>query len=102
MTTILLVFVGALCLFQGMKVINMEERNKIFTKYPIVVNDVKKYNRFCGLLIIGFGLVAEVTLYFMVTTSGWVSLLCTLAILVEAFILLKIYNKGEKKFIQKR
>ena len=87
---------------QGIKVINMEERNKIFTKYPIVVNDVKKYNRFCGLLIIGFGVAAEITMYFMVTTQGWVSLICTLMIIVEAVILLKIYSAGEKKFIQKR
>lgn len=102
MATILSVFVGALCLFLGVRVFNMEERNKIFTKYPIVVNDVKKYNRFCGALIIGFGLVAEVTLYFMMRTQGWLSLLLTLAIVVEAFILMKIYTAGEKKFIQKR
>ena len=73
MATILFIFVGALCLLQGTKTFWAEERNTVFNKRPIQVTDVKKYNHFCGGLIIGFGVVAEITLYFMMATTGWVS-----------------------------
>lgn len=44
MDTVLLVFVGAMCVMLGMRVYHSEEQNRIFTKYPIKVTDVKKYN----------------------------------------------------------
>ncbi|MBQ2802920.1 MAG: hypothetical protein IJF07_03380 [Lachnospiraceae bacterium] len=102
METVLFVFVGALCLMMGVRVFFAEEQNRIFTKYPIRVTDVKKYNRLCGALIIGFGIVAEITIYFMVYTDGIVSTLCTLGIIVEALIVVGIYRLIEKKLVQKR
>ena len=42
MDTILLVFVGVMCLWVGMKILCSEERNKVFNKRPIEVVDVSK------------------------------------------------------------
>ena len=93
--------VGFLCFTQGVKTYQMEEQNKIFTKYPIRVTDVKKYNQFCGKLMIGFGVIAEITLIAMATTEGWISIVLALSIIVDAVILMKIYRNGEKKFLKK-
>lgn len=98
MDVILFVFIGTMCLMLGVRVFCSEEQNKIFTKFPIQVTDVKKYNQACGVLIIGFGVVAEITLFFMVTTEGLMSTLCTLAIIVEALFTMVIYRQIEKKF----
>lgn len=99
---ILLVFVAILCLYVGMKIISSEERNKVFNKLPIEVKDVKKYNVACGILVIGFGVVAEVTIFFMISTTGWVSTVLTLLLIVEAFFVVLIYNRIEKKMIKMR
>lgn len=99
---ILLVFVAVLCLYVGMKVISSEERNKVFNKRPIEVKDVKKYNIACGILVIGFGVAAEITIFFMISTTGWVSTVLTLLLIVEAFIVVLIYNQIEKKMIKMR
>lgn len=98
---IIFLFVGFLCFSQGIKVYQMEELNKVFTKYPIRVTDVKKYNQFCGKLMIGFGVAAELTLFAMSSSRGWVSLSFTALIIVEAIVIVKIYRKGEKKFLKK-
>lgn len=102
METILFIFVGLGCLMLGTKVIGAEQRNKIFNKRPIEVTDVKMYNRLCGALIIGFGVVAEITLYFMVYTEGIVSTLCTMGIIVEAVLVMIVYNMIEKKMLKRR
>ena len=102
METILFVFIGMGCLMLGVRVFCAEERNKIFNKRPIEVTDVKKYNQLCGALIIGFGIVAVVTVYFMVYTSGIVSTLCTIGVIVEAFIVMFIYGLIEKKLLKRR
>jgi hypothetical protein len=96
MGTILMSFVGILCLLLGVRVIYAEERNTVFNKRSIVVKDIKKYNHICGGLIIGFGVAAEITIYFMLQTEGLVSTLLTLAIIVEAVLLSLIYQKIEK------
>lgn len=101
MDLILLVFVGLLCLMLGVRVYCAEERNRIFNKRSIVVKDEKKYNRICGGLIIGFGVVAEITLYFMFQSEGWLGSLLTIAIIVEAFVLVAIYNQVERKCIKR-
>lgn len=98
----LMVFVAVLCLYIGMKVITGEERNKVFNKRPIEVKDVKKYNIACGILVIGFGVVAEITIYFMISTTGWISTVMTLLLIAEAFIVVLIYNQIEKKMIKMR
>ena len=99
---ILLVFVAVLCLYVGMRVLSSTERNKVFNKRPIEVIDVKKYNTACGILVIGFGVVAEVTLFFMINTTGWVSSLLTLLLIPEAYLVVVIYNKIERKMLKPR
>ena len=101
MDIILFVFIGMMCLMLGMRVFNAEEQNKVFNKRKLPLKDVKKYNHLCGALIIGFGVVAEITIYFMVLSEGIVSGLFTLAIVVEAVLTMVIYSRIEKKMIQK-
>ena len=101
METILFVFIGMMCLMLGMRVYCAEDQNKVFTKVLLKVTDVKKYNQACGVLIIGFGVVAEITLYFMVALDGIASTLCTLGIIIEALITMVIYRQIEKRLIKK-
>ncbi len=101
MSFIVLVFIGGTCMYVGAKILNSEERNKVFNKFPIQVEDVKKYNRFCAALVIGFGVVAELTTYFAYFTTGLVSMALTVLLVAEAFIVMKIYQKGEKKMLKK-
>lgn len=102
MDGILFIFIGVMCLYVAIKTISSPERNKVFNKRPIDVVDVKKYNQFCGILIIGFGAVAEVTIIAMTLTTGIVSALCTLGVIVEAVLVVYIYNKFELRFLKKR
>lgn len=102
MDIIIFLVVGYLCISQGIKTYYMKEQNKVFSKYPLRVKDVKAYNQFCGKLMIGFGLVAEITLVGMLVTEGWISIVIGLCIIVESYILIKIYRKYEKNFIDKK
>ncbi len=63
---------------------------------------MKKYNKFCAKLVFGFGAVAVLTMFFTYLFGGWVSLVGTLLLIVEAYVTMKIYNKGEKKMLKKR
>ena len=98
MDFILLLFVAFLCTWQGVKEYNSEEQSMVITKYPIKVNDVKAYNHFCGKLILIFGVVAEITMIAMTMVEGWVSIIFIVLILAEAYGLMVIYRKGEKKY----
>ncbi len=102
MDGILFVFVGVMCLYVAVKTISSPERNKVFNKRPIDVVDVKKYNYFCGALIIGFGVAADLTILAMSYTTGLISTLCTLGVIVEALAVVYIYNKFELRFLKKR
>lgn len=102
METILFAFVGLLCLMMGVRVIFAEEQTKVFNKRNIPVTDVKKYNRACGGLIIGFGAAAEITLFFMFRAEGWLGYVFTLGLIVEAMLVVSIYSRVERHFIQKR
>lgn len=102
MDSILFVFVGAMCLMLGVKVFSSEEQNKVFNKRNLPLTDVKKYNQLCGALVIGFGVVAEITIFFMVCTEGLISTLCTLGIIAEAILAVFIYNIIERKMIRKK
>ncbi len=102
MDGILFIFVGIMCLYVAVKTFSSPERNKVFNKRPIDVVDVKKYNQFCGVLILGFGLVAELTIVAMTLTTGIVSTLCTVGIIVEAILVVYIYQKFELRFLKKR
>lgn len=102
MDLILFVFVGMMCILLGIKVFNAETPNKVFSKYPLRLTDVKKYNQLCGVIIIGFGIVAEITIYFMITTEGLISTLCTVGIIVEAVAAVALYRVVEKKLVQKK
>lgn len=99
---ILFVFVGVMCLYVAIKTFSATERNRVFNKRPIDVVDVKKYNQFCGGLILGFGVVAEITIVFMTMTSGIISSLCTIGVILEAMLVVFIYNKFELRFLKKR
>lgn len=102
MDIILIMFVGGVCAYVAGKILSSEERNKVFNKRPIEVVDVKKYNRFCGLLVIGFGVVVELTIMISLIFGGVVSLIGTVLIILEAFAVMKIYNKNEIKMLKKR
>lgn len=102
MNTIVLTFVAVMCIYVAMKIFSSEERNTVFNKRPIEVVDVKKYNKFCGTLVLVFGAVAEITIYFMCVTEGVVSALLTLLVIAEALTVMVIYNKVEFKMLKKR
>ena len=102
MDLILYVAIGFICCNVGINILRSQERNKVFNKRPIEVVDVKKYNRLCGILVLGFGVTAEVTLFFMCNTAGWTSFVFTLLIIFEALLVTVIYNRIEKKLLKKR
>jgi hypothetical protein len=102
MNNLVFIFVGVLCLYVGVKILSSEERTTVYNKRPIEVTDVKKYNRYCGFLTIGFGVVADLTIAVMDSLSGWFSLLGTLLLIAEAFAVVKIYGEIEKKMLKKR
>lgn len=102
MDLILFIFVGVMCFSAGAKILSSEERNKVFNKYHLEVVDVKKYNKACGWLVIGFGVAAELTLYLGSIIQGWYSIFFTLALVVEAVIVMKIYRKIETKMTKKQ
>lgn len=101
MDLVIFLFVGAICFPAGIKILTSEERNKVFNKYHLEVVDVKKYNKACGWLVIGFGVVAELTLYLGSIVQGWYSILFTLALLAEAAVVMMVYRKIEKKMMKK-
>lgn len=102
MDIILLAFVAIMCFSTGAKILSSEERNKVFNKRPIEVVDVKMYNKYCGILVIGFGVAAEITLFVGAVFRGWVSELSTLLLIGEAVLVVIIYGKIEKKLLKKR
>lgn len=102
MDVILLAFVAVMCFSTGAKILSSEERNKVFNKRPIEVVDVKKYNKYCGMLVIGFGVAAEITLFVGAVFRGWVSGVSTLLLIVEAVLVVVIYGKIEKKLLKRR
>ena len=96
-----MLFVGIMCTWTGAKTFWAEEQNKIFTKWPIRVTDVKKYNQFCGALIIGFTVVAEIIFILSSVFDGWIGTVIMLLIIPAAIVLMRIYRKGEQKFLKK-
>lgn len=96
------IFIGVMCLYVAIKTISSPERNMVFNKRPIDVVDVKKYNQFCGGLILGFGVVAELTIVAMTLTTGIISNLCLVGVIVEAMLVVYIYQKCELRFLKKR
>lgn len=95
-------FVTIMCLYVGIKILSSEERNTVYNKRPIEVVDVKKYNQFCGWLTIGFGAVADLTILLMGSSTIWLNVLGTVLLIVEAFVVTKIYAKVEFKMLKKR
>lgn len=102
MDLIIFLFIAFMCINVAIKIFNCEDRNKVFNKRPIEVVDVKKYNKFCGSLVIAFGVAAEITLYAGNLLGGWMSILCTLLLIGEAVLVMVIYNKIETKMLKKR
>lgn len=102
MDFIIFLFIAFMCINVAVKIFSCEDRNKVFNKRPIEVVDVKKYNKFCGSLVIVFGVAAEITLYIGSLLGGWMSLLCTLLLIGEAVLVMTVYNKVEIKMLKKR
>lgn len=102
MDMLLFFFIAAMCFNVAAKIFHSEERNKVFNKRPIEVVDVKKYNQFCGTLVIVFCLAAEFTLFVGKVYGGWISGVCTLLLIVEGVLVMVIYNKIERKMLKKR
>lgn len=98
----LFVFIGVYCLWTFVKVYNAEEQNKIFTKFRFPVTDVRAYNKACAKLILGYGIVVEILILGLTLSTGIWSAICLLGIFVVSFIVVKIYQKIEKKYIVKR
>lgn len=97
---VLYVAIGFICIMAGMRVFMDEEQTKVFNKRKLPLKDVKQYNHACGVLIWGFGAVAEVTCYVCLTNEGLWANLMPLYILVEAVVLMKLYFQVEKKNIK--
>ena len=55
MDFIVFLFIGGTCVYVASKIMSSEERNKVFNKVPIQVENVKEYNNFCAKLVIGLG-----------------------------------------------
>lgn len=102
MDFIVFLFIGGTCVYVASKILSSEERNKVFNKFPIQVEDVKKYNKFCASLVIGFGVAAEATMVVGYGLGGIFNLVSTLLLILEAYITMKVYSKGEKKMLKKR
>lgn len=100
MDVILLVVVMGICFTQGYNAYNCEKQNKVFNKRNLPLKDVKEYNHFCGKLIYGFGIVATLTMMLMLSGNAWLSLLGCVLLLIEAFLLMKIYSKKEIEFLR--
>lgn len=90
-------FVGIMCLYVGIKILCSEERTKVYNRFSIEVEDVKKYNQFCGWLTIGFGVVADITLLLMGNLQGWWSLVCTILLFWRRLLLSKFMPKQKRK-----
>lgn len=99
---LIIVFVGVMCAYVAVKIFSATERTEVFNRRPIEVQDVKKYNRFCGYLVVGFGVAAELTLTIGILCGGVISIICIAVMLLEAYIVLRIYSKNEIKMIRKR
>lgn len=100
MDLIIYIFVIGMCFTQGYNAYTCEKQTKVFNKRELPLKDVKEYNHFCGKLIYGFGVAAMITFGLMMIFSGWVSIICTVLLIVEAYILVKIYSKNEMKYIR--
>lgn len=99
MDIILFLVIGIICFYQGHNAYTCEKQNHIFNKRNLPLKDVKEYNHFCGKLIYVFGVVAMFTFAGIAITDGWVSFIFMALILVEGYVMLRIYSKNEMKFI---
>ena len=100
MDIIIFVFVGGICFSQGYNAYNCEKQTHVFNKRNLPLKDVKEYNHFCGKLIYGFTVAALLTFVLMWSIPTWGGLIGTVLLIVEAFVLVKIYAKNELKYIR--
>lgn len=101
MDTLFVLFIGMMCLMMGVRVFFAEEQTKVFNKRNLPLTDVRKYNKLCGALILGFGVIAEITIIFMIGSGGTLASFVTIPIIVEVGIVVLIYNQIEKRMIRK-
>ena len=97
---VLYVAIGFICIMAGMRVFCAEEQNRVFNKQKLKLKDVKAYNRACAMLIWGFCVVAEITVYFCINDEGIWGNLMPLYFIIEAVVLMQIYARIEKNSIK--
>ncbi len=100
MDVIFFMIIGGVCFVQGYNAYTCKEQTKVFNKINLPLKDVQEYNHFCGKLIYGFGIGALLIYTVMVFTPGWGDLVCAALLVLEAYALVKLYSKNEKKFIK--
>ena len=99
MDVIIMVFVGAMCGITAIKIFQSEERNKIFNQRPIeVVAPALQAHHWPHRPLHHL----EITICLSGIFGGIVTILGTIAIVLEAFAVMKIYNKIEIKMLKKR
>lgn len=96
---VLYVAIGFICVMAGMRVFCAEGQNMVFNKQKLPLKDVKAYNHACAMLIWGFGVAAEITVYFCINDEGIWGNLMPLYFILEAIVLMQIYAHIEKKSI---
>lgn len=101
MELVLFILIGIFCFYQASVAYMAEDQTHIFCKRKLALVDVKAYNKYCAKLIAGFGIVVEITMIFMIASSGWICSVLFVVVLAEAYGLLKIYSKNEIKFLRK-
>ena len=99
---IITVFVAIVCIYTAAKIMSVDERTTVFNKKKIQVKDVKKYNKACAGLVLGFGVAAEIPLVVMGWFGAkiWLSVAMVVLLIVEAVVVTKIYAKIEKNLIK--
>lgn len=99
---IITVFVAFVCIYTAAKIWISEERTTVFNKKKIEVKDVKKYNRACAYLVLGFGFAAEIPLVVMgwFGANIWLSIAMLVLLIVEAYLVTVVYSKIEKSMIR--
>lgn len=92
-------FVGLICLGGFYKAWTDPNQTKFFNQRDLPIKNIKKYNHSCALLILVFGIVAEII---MIGSAllGDGGVLMTIGIVAEALILCVVYAKMEKKYVR--
>ena len=101
MEKLLMIFITALCVSLGIRVFQTPGQAMVFTRSMLPLKDVKKYNYWCGGLIIGFGIVADAIILLFLSLGELWSYFLPIGIIAEAVLLMFLYSRVEKSMIRK-